>query len=62
MYDILSITNSTLVTADMILLCTKNCTYFMVLILLAIEKCIFSCRLGAPTLPSDLLHNRPRAC
>jgi hypothetical protein len=56
-YDIISLTNSTPLTADTSLLCTKTCTQVMVLIPLSIEKCVFSCLCDATALPSDLLHS-----
>jgi hypothetical protein len=52
-YDILSLTNSTLVTADMILLCTKEgCPQLIIFIPLSIEKRKTSALL-VPPLSSD---------
>jgi hypothetical protein len=56
MYDILLLTNSTLLTADIILLRTKEtCTEFMILIPLSMEKCIFAVWVRATLVPADLL-------
>jgi hypothetical protein len=66
MYDILSLANSTDLTADIPLYIyiyiyiyekRKKSTQFMILINLSIENFIFSCLFGATTLPSDLLHS-----
>jgi hypothetical protein len=56
-YGILSLTNSTLLTSNMILLCTKKpSTQLMIHIPLSVEECVFSCSFHATALPSDLLH------
>jgi hypothetical protein len=55
MYNIPSVTNSTLLTADMIPLCTKK--LYLILILLYIEKCIFAYWFGATSAPFDLLYS-----
>jgi hypothetical protein len=57
MYDILSLTNSTLLTADMILLYKKTLYPIHGSHSLFHTKCVFSCWCGATALPSDLLHS-----
>jgi hypothetical protein len=56
-YDILSLTNSTLLTTNVNLLCTKE-TYskFVILILLSMEKYTFACWFGAMSATSDVLY------
>jgi hypothetical protein len=54
--SILSLTNATLLTAAMILLCTeKSYLSFIILIPLSMEKCTIACWLSATPAPSDLL-------
>jgi hypothetical protein len=60
MYDILSPTNSTLLTADSILLCPeKTCTESKIHIPHSIENCASACWLGATPAPSDLVPPLP---
>jgi hypothetical protein len=53
MYDILSLTNLTLLATDMILLCIKKKKTYLIHDSLSIEKYVFSFRFGATDLPSD---------
>jgi hypothetical protein len=55
-YDIMSLKNSTLLTADTLLWCTKILFQLMILACFFTEKIIILCSFRAPVIPPNLLH------